>query len=84
MIREMPSGKGFADMVFLPKKRFPEKPALVIELKWNKSAQGAIGQIREKNYCESLSEYRGKLLLVGVNYDKRTRTHACEIEEWEK
>ena len=84
VIREMPSGKGFADMVFLPKKRFPEKPALVIELKWNKSAQGAIGQIREKNYCESLSEYRGKLLLVGVNYDKRTRTHACEIEEWEK
>lgn len=84
VIREMPSGKGFADMVYLPKKRFPEKPALVVELKWDKSAQGAIRQIREKKYCQSLTEYQGKLLLIGINYDKKTRVHSCEIEEWEK
>ena len=79
--RELPTGKGFADMVFLPRKRFPEKPALVVELKWDQSAEGAIDQIKRKQYGKSLEEYRGKILLVGVNYDKETRHHTCVIEE---
>ena len=79
--REFPGGKGFADLVFLPRKRFPDKPALVVELKWDKSATGAIQQIKEKEYCKSLEEYRGNILLVGINYDKKTREHECEIEE---
>lgn len=79
--RELPSGKGFADMVFLPRKRFADKPALVVELKWNKSAKGAIQQIKEKQYGKNLEEYRGNLLLVGINYDKETRRHQCDIEE---
>ena len=74
--REFAGGKGFADMVFLPRKKFPDKPALVIELKWDHSAQGAITQIKQKQYCESLKEYHGNLLLVGINYayclDSRT------------
>ena len=79
--RELPGSKGFADLVFLPRKRFPDKPALVVELKWDKSAAGAIQQIKEKEYCKSLEEYRGNILLVGINYDKKTREHECEIEE---
>ena len=82
--RELPTGKGLADMVFLPRRQFPDKPALVVELKWNHSAEGALAQIKEKQYCKSLEDYRGNILLVGVNYDKVTREHTCVIEEAEK
>ena len=81
--RELPTGKGFADMVYLPRKKFPEKPALVVELKWDKTAKGAIAQIKEKRYCKSLEEYRGNILLVGINYDKDTREHTCVIEDYQ-
>lgn len=80
--RELPTGKGFADLVFIPRKKFPDKPALIVELKWDKTAEGAIKQIKNKQYFESLKEYQGNLLLVGVNYDKDTREHQCEIEEF--
>lgn len=79
--RELPSGKGFADMVYVPKKKFPGKPAIVVELKWDKSAKGAIEQIKERKYCESLKEYQGNILLVGVNYERDTKKHTCIIEE---
>ncbi len=82
--RELPTGKGFADIVFIPRKKFPDKPALIVELKWDKTAKGAINQIKNKQYFESLQEYQGNLLLVGVNYDKDTREHQCEIEEFYK
>ena len=77
-------GKGFADLVFIPKKQFAEKPALVVELKWDKNAEGAIQQIKEKEYCRSLEEYKGNLLLVGINYDKKTQVHTCKIEQYRK
>lgn len=80
--REFPGGKGLADLVFIPRKQFPDKPALVVELKWNKDASGAIEQIRKKEYCRSLEEYQGKILLVGVNYDMKTKEHTCVIEEY--
>ncbi len=79
--REWAGGKGFADLVFLPRKRFPEKPALVVELKWDQSAAGALEQIKRNEYCKSLSEYHGNLLLVGINYNKKTKEHECIIEE---
>ena len=82
--RELAGGKGFADQVFIPRKKFRETPALVVELKWDKSAEGAISQIKQKEYCRSLEEYRGELLLVGVNYNKKTKKHECVIEEDEK
>ena len=82
--RELAGGKGFADLVFLPKKKFPEKPALVVELKWDKSAAGALKQIQEKEYCRRLEEYQGNLLLVGIDYDKKTKEHQCVIEKYKK
>ena len=82
--RELAGGKGFADMVYIPRKKYPEKPALVVELKWDKSAAGAISQIKEKEYCQSLEEYQGNLLLVGINYDVKTKEHSCVIEEFVK
>ena len=82
--RELPTGKGFADMVFIPRKKYPDKPALIVELKWDKHAQGAISQIKKKEYCRSLEEYWGNLLLVGINYEKETRKHECVIEKWDK
>ena len=56
---------------------------LVVELKWDKTAKGAIAQIKEKQYCKSLEEYRGNILLVGINYDKDTREHTCVIEDYQ-
>ncbi len=75
----MPSGKGFADIIFLP-KRHSDKPAMIVELKWNKSARGAIRQIKEKEYIQALEHYGGKILIVGINYSKKTKKHSCKIE----
>ena len=80
----MPTGKGFADLVFVPRKKFMDKPAMIVELKWDKTAKGAINQIKNKQYFESLKEYQGNLLLVGINYDKQTREHQCVIEKFQK
>lgn len=80
LIREFPTGKGFADMVFLPRKHC-DKPALLIELKWNRSAKGAIDQIKRQGYMQVLNHYKGNVLLVGINYDRKSKTHECEIEE---
>ena len=71
-------------MVYIPRKKFPGKPALVVELKWDKTAEGAIEQIKKKQYCKSLEDYQGNILLVGINYDKNTREHSCLIEEYIK
>ncbi|MCI6241806.1 MAG: ATP-binding protein [Agathobacter sp.] len=81
-IREFPTGKGFADIVFLPRKG-SECPAMIIELKYDKSAKGAIQQIKDKKYVSALKEYHGNLLLVGINYDRKTKKHCCEIEKFE-
>ncbi|MDD7176763.1 MAG: AAA family ATPase [Lachnospiraceae bacterium] len=83
MIWELPSGKGYADIVFLP-KRFSNKPALIVELKCGESPEGALTQIREKNYADSMKDYKGNLILVGINYDKKTKKHDCMIEKIEK
>jgi hypothetical protein len=82
IIKEMTTGKGFADVVFIPV--LTDKPAMVIELKRNGSTESALKQIKERKYFDSLSQYKGNLLLVGINYDEETKKHTCEIEEWEK
>ena len=82
-IMELPSGKGFADVVYLP-KRDTGRPALVVELKWNKSARGAIAQIRDRQYASWIQGYTGDILLVGINYDKKSKEHTCTIEAWRK
>ncbi len=81
-ILELPSGKGFADVVYLP-RRDVERPALIIELKWNKSAESALSQIKEKQYVSWFEEYMGDILLVGINYDKK-KVHECMIEKYVK
>lgn len=80
-IRELPTGKGFADIAFLPVKN-TDKPAMLVELKYDKTAEGAIQQIKEKNYVQSLEHYKNNLLLVGINYDKKTKKHECIIEKY--
>ena len=82
LIREMPAGNGFSDMVFLP-KRTSLKPALILELKWDKTAEGAISQIKNKKYISALKEYKGNILLVGINYEKKNKKHQCRIEKFE-
>ena len=79
---QLPSGKGFADIVYLPKREV-DKPALVVELKWNKSVNGAINQIKERQYASWIQEYTGNILLGAINYDER-KGHTCVIEEWLK
>lgn len=83
-IREMPAGLGFADVIFIPKKASASLPAMVIELKWNKSADTALFQIKNKKYTCALSDYEGDILLVGISYDKKTKKHECKIEKIEK
>lgn len=81
--RELATGKGFADLVLIPRRNV-EAPALVIELKYDKSADAAINQIKRKNYSAKVAEYTGEILLVGINYDKETKSHFCKIEKYSK
>ena len=79
VVRKSPTGKGYADLVYLPKSGV-NKPALLIELKFDKSALTAVTQIKEKNYLQFFKDYKGEVLLVGINYSKDTKTHQCIIE----
>ena len=84
IVREMPTGKGFADFVFIPRASAGKRPAMVVELKYNKSADTAIKQIKEKRYQGALTGYSDKILLVGISYeaDGSDKKHTCVIEEW--
>lgn len=81
LIRELPAGRGFADVVFLPLPSV-NKPALVVELKYNKTADTAIQQIKSRQYTQALEDYVGEIVIVGINYDKDTivKPHSCVIE----
>ncbi|MCD8365895.1 MAG: ATP-binding protein [Clostridiales bacterium] len=85
IIRELPAGKGFADYAFIP-GRDTDKPAMLIELKYDKNADTAIRQIHENRYDGDLKKYYGDLLLIGINYDKdakgaNAKRHSCVIEQ---
>ena len=79
---ELASGKGYSDILFLPNVK-SSKPALLIELKWNKSEGSAVTQMKEKNYSQLLKQfdYQGEFLLVGINYSTKTKKHTCKIEK---
>ena len=84
-IRELPTGRGFADFIFIPKPEYrTDYPALVVELKWNKDAETALQQIKKKEYPESLEKYTGDILLVAINYNKSDKEHECIIEQYLK
>ena len=84
LFNELPTGKGYADVVFVP--LYPNWPALIIELKRKSSTESALNQIRKKEYSRHLEHYKGKLLFIGVNYDDKNKDkkHTCEIVECEK
>ena len=84
-LNEFPTGKGFADIVYLPKKVSKNgKPALIIELKKDASAKVALEQIKERDYVSRVKEYTDNILLIGINYDSKTKQHSCTIEEYSK
>ena len=87
-IQELDSGKGYVDLVYLPSPKHPDKPALLIELKYDKSLETAADQIRDKNYPQKLEHYKDNILLVSINYDKDVSStdvlykhHSCSIEK---
>ena len=82
-IRELPTGRGFADFVFIPKPEYKDDyPALIVELKWNRNAHTALQQIEDKKYPSSVLNYTGDILLVGINYDKESKEHQCMIKKY--
>lgn len=83
MIRELPAGRGFADLVLVP-HRNQDAPAIVLELKWDVDARSAISQIKRQNYGTALKSYFGEVILVGINYDRNTKKHSCIIEKTTK
>lgn len=82
IVKELPTGKGYADVAFIP--YIPNIPAIIVELKNNKTASGAISQIRAKKYDSILRHYAGDMLFVGINYDEKTKVHECKIERFVK
>ena len=81
-IRELPTGKGFADFIYIPKPEYiRDYPALIVELKWNKNAKTALEQIKNKDYPEAIKQYTGNIILVAINYDKKSKKHECIIEK---
>ena len=88
ILPETDTGKGYADLILIPSPKYPDKPALVIELKYNKDAEGAIAQIKRRDYPERLEHYKGNIILVGINYDKdipnddpKFKHHTCVLED---
>ena len=87
IVREMPAGKGFADFAFIPRVNAGHRPAMIVELKYNQSADTAIQQIKANRYHGALADYSDRILLVGINYDsegKDKKRHSCIIEEYVK
>ena len=83
IFKELTTGKGFADLVFVPIHLDGEHPPIIIELKHNTSTGNALKQIQSKEYFHAFDSYKGKVLFVGINYDD-DKKHECEITEWEK
>ena len=77
--REFQTGKGFADLVLIPRKNV-STPAIIVELKYNDTTDTAIDQIHNRQYPDKVAEYTGNILLVGISYDKKTKDHQCKIE----
>ena len=80
--RELATGNGFADLVFIPRNG-RNLPAMIVELKKGHSADEAIQQIKDNDYLHKVSEYSGEILLVGINYDDQ-KGHTCKVEKIQK
>ena len=87
-IQELDTGKGYADLVFVPAPQHAEKPLLLIELKYGKSTKAAMDQVRRQKYLDRFGHYKGNILIIGINYDKDLpntspdfKHHSCIIEK---
>ena len=84
-VRELPTGRGFADFVYIPKPEYRrDYPAILVELKWNQTVETAMDQIRNRKYPDSILDYTGDILLVAVSYDKNSKEHVCRMEQYQK
>lgn len=79
-VEELPSGRGYADVVYIPNPG-ERLPVLLIELKMDTSADGAIKQIADRNYPKIFENISGEVILCGINYDSKTKRHECKIEK---
>ncbi len=84
LIKELPTGKGFADVAFIPKYPTQNYPAFIVELKVNSSTDTAMQQIEDRKYGSNLLQYRGNMILVAVNYDPNAsdKKHTCQIKDF--
>lgn len=82
VVRELPAGKGFADLVFVPRPSSP-LPAVIVELKRDASPHDALAQIHERDYVHGLAGLACDAVLVGISYDSKTKVHSCKIEQTE-
>lgn len=82
-LEELPTGEGYADIVYFPRQG-KGVPALLVELKWNKDADSAIRQIKDRQYPAALEDYGGELLLVDISYDRKNKSYECRIEPWQR
>ncbi len=87
-VLELDTGKGYADVVYLPASRYADKPVLLIELKYGKSTEIAMDQIRKQKYLDRFEHYKGNILVIGINYDRDItntgadfKKHSCKIEK---
>jgi hypothetical protein len=88
-ILELDTGKGYADVAYLPAPQYAEKPALLIELKYGHSTDIAMDQIRRQKYLDRFEHYKGNILVIGINYNREVppdhpefKHHSCRIEKW--
>lgn len=83
--REDKAGKGYVDFIFYPQHKHDD--AIILELKAGNTPEEAIRQIKEKDYAlrlkgklEEKGTYTGRILAVGIGYDKKTKEHSCRVE----
>jgi hypothetical protein len=79
-VDEMPSGHGYADVAYLP-RRGSGRPALLVELKWDRPVSAAVDQVLDRDYPQALRDLGVPILVVAVTYDAKTKEHACRIFE---
>ncbi len=82
--KEATAGKGFADLIYTPLHFDGKYPPMIIELKQNSTPSNALKQIESKEYFHAFDFYHGKVVFVGINYDKDDKIHECEVKEWVK
>ena len=78
VFNELPAGKGFADVAFIPYK--PNVPAIIVELKKDDTVENAIKQIKDRRYPDALEKYKENILLVAICYDSKNKEYYCRIE----